>query len=173
MKRFYLSLTVFLVLNGFALTVQAQSGRARSETRRPSDTGPFSEPLIKPAEQKITNQGQEPLRPPSVRMDWPALVNGERIYLPKEVESKAIVTKKPAPSYTREARKRKFEGTVVLRAIFSSTGEVKDIAVISGLPYGLTENAIKAARKIRFQPAMKDGKAVSMWAQIEYHFSLY
>lgn len=173
MKRFYPSIVVLLVLVGFHLTVQAQSGRVRSETRRPSDTGPFSEPLNKPTEQKTTEQGQETLRPASVRIDWPALVNGERIYRPKEVESKAIVIKKPAAVFVQEARKRAIEGTVVLRAIFNATGKVTDITVISGLSYGLTESAIKAARKIKFQPAMKNGKAVPMWVQLEYQFTLY
>ena len=62
---------------------------------------------------------------------------------------------------------------MVLRAVLSSTGEVTDITVISGLPYGLTEKAIEAARKIKFVPAVKDGKKVSMWMQIEYNFNLY
>jgi hypothetical protein len=44
---------------------------------------------------------------------------------------------------------------------------------VSGLPYGLTEKAIAAARQIRFQPAMKDGRAVSQFIQIEYNFNLY
>ncbi|MDX6695309.1 MAG: hypothetical protein QOF02_3861, partial [Blastocatellia bacterium] len=39
--------------------------------------------------------------------------------------------------------------------------------------YGLTEKAIAAARQIRFSPAMKDGRAVSQFVQIEYNFNLY
>jgi outer membrane biosynthesis protein TonB len=45
--------------------------------------------------------------------------------------------------------------------------------VVQGLPYGLTEQAIAAARKLKFVPAMKDGKNVSMWIQLEYNFNLY
>ncbi|MDT5059855.1 MAG: hypothetical protein QOH63_562, partial [Acidobacteriota bacterium] len=44
---------------------------------------------------------------------------------------------------------------------------------VSGLPNGLTERAIAAARQIRFTPAMKDGHAVSQYIQIEYNFNLY
>jgi hypothetical protein len=47
---------------------------------------------------------------------------------------------------------------------------VENIRVVSGLPYGLTEQAIASARKIKFTPAMKDGKPVSMWMQLEYNF---
>jgi hypothetical protein len=41
------------------------------------------------------------------------------------------------------------------------------------LPHGLTEKALSAARNIKFIPAMKDGKYVSMYIQLEYNFNLY
>jgi len=56
--------------------------------------------------------------------------------------------------------------------VFSKTGRVEYIQVFQGLPGGLTEESIKAAQKMEFVPAMKDGKAVSMWMQLEYDFSL-
>jgi len=79
---------------------------------------------------------------------------------------------KPEPSYTVEARNHRITGTVILKAVFAKTGYVENISVISGLPYGLTERAIASARMIRFTPAMKDGKPVSMWMQLEYNFNL-
>jgi TonB family protein len=172
MKRSSLSLIAFVLLTGFTLTVQAQAGRVRNETRSATDNGPFSESLNKAPEPQLTKQGQEQLGLGS-RIEWPRFVNGEQIYRPKELDSRAVVTKKPAAVFAQEARKRSVEGTVVLRAVFSSTAEVRDITVIVGLPYGLTENAIKAAHKMKFRPALKDGKPVSTWAQLEYTFSLY
>ena len=96
-----------------------------------------------------------------------------RIFSGKEVNSKARVLSKPEPQYTEEARKNQITGTVVLRAVFTSGGQVTSIRAVSGLPYGLTERAIAAARQIRFTPAMKDGRAVSMYIQLEYNFNLY
>jgi TonB family protein len=64
-------------------------------------------------------------------------------------------------------------GTVVLKAVFSSDGSVKNIKVVSGLPHGLTERAIDAASKIKFIPAQKDGKYVSMLMTLEYNFNLF
>ena len=95
------------------------------------------------------------------------------VYKGKEVDQKAQVKKKPEPSYTRDARRHGVEGTVVIRCIFAATGKVTNIHVISGLPDGLTERAIKAAEKIKFVPAMKDGKAVSMWIELQYNFHLF
>ena len=103
--------------------------------------------------------------------------NGEdyanRVFNPKDVNVKARILSRPEPQYTEEARKNQVSGTVVLRAVFSSGGQVTNIRTVSGLPYGLTERAIAAARMIRFSPAMKDGHAVSQYIQIEYNFNLY
>jgi TonB family protein len=98
---------------------------------------------------------------------------GEEIFTGKQVDTKARLIKKPEPSYTEKARQKKTTGTVVLKAVFSATGKVTNIRVASGLPNGLTERAIEAARKIEFIPSMKDGKYVSMWMQLEYNFNLY
>lgn len=96
-----------------------------------------------------------------------------KIFSGKEVSSKARVLSKPEPQYTEEARKNQVTGTVVLRAIFTSGGQVTSIKAVSGLPYGLTERAIAAARQIKFVPATKDGRQVSMYIQLEYNFNLY
>jgi TonB family protein len=61
----------------------------------------------------------------------------------------------------------------VLRAVFSLNGQVTNIRTVSGLPHGLTERAMAAARQIRFSPATKDGRPVSQYIQIEYNFNLY
>jgi protein TonB len=100
-------------------------------------------------------------------------VDYNKTFAPKEVNVKARILSRPEPQYTEEARKNQVSGTVVLRAVFSASGQVTNIRAVSGLPNGLTERAIGAARQIRFSPAMKDGRAVSQYIQIEYNFNLY
>jgi TonB family protein len=100
-------------------------------------------------------------------------VDYDRIFPPREVTQKARILSRPEPQYTEEARRNQISGTVVLKAVFSSSGQVTNIRAINGLPYGLTERAIAAARQIRFTPAQKDGRAVSQYIQIEYNFNLY
>jgi TonB family protein len=97
----------------------------------------------------------------------------DKIFTGKEVTSKARLISKPEPQYTEDARKNQIVGTVVLKVVFSSGGQVTNIRTVSGLPYGLTERAIAAARQIKFVPATKDGHPVSMWMQLEYNFNLY
>lgn len=79
---------------------------------------------------------------------------------------------KPRPQYTEDGRVNKITGVVVVRALFTSDGRVTNPTVIRGLGYGLDEKAIEAALKIKFRPALKDGRAASVWLTIEVQFSL-
>jgi TonB family protein len=96
-----------------------------------------------------------------------------RTFRGAEVDQRARLLSKPEPHYTEDARKNQISGTVMLRAIFSSSGEVVQIQALNTLPYGLTERAIAAARQIKFVPAIKDGRPVSVYMQLEYNFNLY
>ncbi len=96
-----------------------------------------------------------------------------RIFKPSEVTRKAMIVLKPSPEYTEEARQKEITGRVILQLVFSSTGGVVNIRTIGGLPHGLTENAIRAARVMYFIPAMKDGKRVPQYARVEYNFNIY
>jgi TonB family protein len=95
------------------------------------------------------------------------------VLAPREVTTKARVLSKPEPSYTETARQKGVVGTVILRAVFSSDGEVKNLRVLQALPFGLTTAAIRAARRIKFTPATKEDRPVSMYIQLEYSFNLY
>ena len=72
--------------------------------------------------------------------------------------------------------------TIVLRAIFDKKGKVTNITFMEARPdqpngcvvvdvKTVKKRSIDAAKKIKFVPAMKDGKPVSMWMQLEYNFS--
>lgn len=75
--------------------------------------------------------------------------------------------------YTEEARTKGVRGDVVLSAVFGADGRVRQVNTVQPLPFGLTESAIEALSKIRFRPAMRDGKPVSVRMQLVYTFNLY
>ena len=100
-------------------------------------------------------------------------VDYSRPFNQKDVTRKAIITFKPEPGFTEDARKNNVTGVVRLRAILHASGSVQSISVVKGLPDGLTEKAIAAARQIRFTPAEKDGHAVSQYIVLEYNFNIY
>jgi TonB family protein len=97
----------------------------------------------------------------------------DRVFRAPEVTTRARVLSKPEPQYTEEARRGGTTGTVTLSVVFSRTGQVTNIRAVQTLCCGLTEKAIAAARQIRFVPATRDGRAVSMYMQLEYNFNLY
>lgn len=94
-----------------------------------------------------------------------AKVTGHEV--PLEIESK------PRPSYTDAARRERVEGTVKLSVEFLSTGVIGDISVVSGLPAGLTDEAVKAARSIKFSPVQIDGRSVDTVKLVEYNFAIF
>ena len=76
-----------------------------------------------------------------------------------------------------DRRQRRFEivndeGEVLLRVLFSATGEVRVLDVVKSLPHGLDQSARQAAEKIRFKPATKDGTAVDSVAIVHITFQL-
>jgi TonB family protein len=91
----------------------------------------------------------------------------------KEMTVKARILSKPEPTYTEAARMAGVTGTVVIKCVFASDGEIRNLVVIRALGYGLTSKAVQAARRIKFVPARKDERPASMWMQLEYNFNLY
>ena len=93
-------------------------------------------------------------------------------FTPKEVDTKAEITSKPDPTYTREARRMGVQGVVVLKVLLLPDGKLERVRVVRKLPFGLTENAIFAACQIKFKPAIKEGKEVPQWATLQYGFRI-
>jgi protein TonB len=160
-----------------ATTTQAQSGR-RGQT--------IVSPVPPPAEVEAP---KEPTQPAAATVraqrneDYQCTEDGslaraldseedEKVDTSKKLDSHAVITSKPAPSYTREARRSSIQGFVTLKVLLSRAGKITRIRVLKGLPAGLTENAIRAACKIKFKPAIKDGQPVSRWVTAEYVFRL-
>lgn len=83
------------------------------------------------------------------------------------------IRSKPRAPFTDEARKNCIQGTVILRLTFLSNGTVGNIKVVNGLPAGLTKQAINAAKKVKFEPAMKNFKPISVTKKLSYNFTLY
>jgi len=79
---------------------------------------------------------------------------------------------KVEPEYSEEARKAKFQGTVVIFVVVDEKGLPRDLKVVRALGLGLDQKAIEAVQKWRFKPGLKDGKPVPVAAQIEVNFRL-
>jgi len=90
-----------------------------------------------------------------------------------DIEKDVLITSKPRPSYTDSARMNQVQGTVAVAIEFGADGELKNAFAFQTLPEGLTENALKAAAKIKFEPATRDGKPIPTIKIIKYSFAVY
>lgn len=99
--------------------------------------------------------------------------DGGKTELPVITGTNLTIIGKARPGYTDVARDADVQGTVRLRVTFYSNGSTGSISAISGLPYGLTEQAIKAAQRIVFIPKTVNGYPVSVTKVVEYSFSIY
>lgn len=93
------------------------------------------------------------------------------IYESKEVTQRPKLGPRTAPDLTADALAHTVRGRVLLSAVMCRTGKITDIKVIEGLPFGMTERVIEAARQIKFEPAERNGQKVSEKTQLEYDFS--
>jgi TonB family protein len=76
------------------------------------------------------------------------------------------------PEYSEEARKAKYQGTVTLYIQVDASGKAINMRVLHSLGLGLDEKAMEAVKKWKFKPGTKDGKPVTVEAQIEVNFRL-
>ncbi len=84
---------------------------------------------------------------------------------------KALQT--PDPEYSEEARKAKYQGTVVLWLVVDPNGNPQQVKVARSLGMGLDQKAVEAVRHWKFEPAMKDGRPVAVQINVEVNFRLY
>ena len=76
------------------------------------------------------------------------------------------------PQYSEEARKARFQGTVILQAIVRKDGTVDIMGVVRSVGFGLDENAIMALKQWKFRPGMSNGTPVDVALNIEVNFNL-
>jgi TonB family protein len=74
------------------------------------------------------------------------------------------------PDYTAEADLAGITATVEAMAVFKANGEVGEIEITRWAGYGLDEAAATAIRQLKFKPASRSGRPISVRAMIRYNF---
>ena len=87
--------------------------------------------------------------------------------------SQPIPIYEPDPPYSEEARKAKYQGTVVLSIIVDAQGAVHNVQVVKPLGLGLDENALRTVKTWKFKPAERNGVPVAVQVTIEISFRLF
>ena len=76
------------------------------------------------------------------------------------------------PTYTEIAREARIQGTVILETVIDRAGKISRVRVVKGLPMGLTDSAIEAAKTWNYQPATLNGERVKVYYQVTVNFRL-
>ena len=83
-----------------------------------------------------------------------------------------VVIFRVEPDYPDEARKARFQGSVLVAVEVDEHGRIRRLRIAMAAGLGLDEKALEAVRQWRFKPATRDGRPVAVPAQIEVSFHL-
>lgn len=82
-----------------------------------------------------------------------------------------VLVPQARPVYPEEAKKKRIQGTVKIRAVISRTGELRNIELLEGDPL-LVPAALTAARQWRYAPCLLNSEPVEVMTPIDINFNL-
>ena len=83
------------------------------------------------------------------------------------------ILSKPKPDYTKLAFIYSTQGSIRLKLVFNSDGTISKITPTAKLPFGLTDKAAEAAKRICFLPARAKRKTFTVAKIVHYSFTIY
>ena len=88
-------------------------------------------------------------------------------------KAKPMYRRNPPPRYPRIARKRKYQGVVILDVFVNQDGSVGDINVYKSSGYSILDNsALKSVRKWEFEPGRRGNEKVGEWVRVPVRYRL-
>jgi TonB family protein len=136
--------------------------------------GDFGEDLLR-AHYQTTPHGTTPQNAPQ-RFMRRQFSQGGALITPSpgspSVSDRPRILYREKARYTEDARAAGIEGVVSMTVVFGADGKIQDPKITRGLPFGLMEQALIVAKRIRFQPAYKNGQPVSVEGSLDFSFSL-
>ncbi len=100
----------------------------------------------------------------------PKIATPQRVRVSAGVTSGLLIRKVP-PSYPPLARQARIQGTVILQAQISKTGDIQNLQLISGHPM-LAPAAIEAVKQWKYRPYLLNGEPVEVETQVQVNFTL-
>lgn len=141
------------------------------DPRRPAIVAESGRTIKDVTVKDLAPEPPEPPPPGVPAQSSPSSWEGEAPVAEEPLEP-AILVSKQDPEYPEGARRAGVEGTVILDASISETGQVTEIAVERGLPLGLSESAVAAVRHWKYRPARGRSGPVASHKKIRIAFSL-
>jgi TonB family protein len=95
------------------------------------------------------------------------------VMLQSKVDKKARLLTNFEPDSNQFAQDKGVAGMALYHAVIGPDGTPGEIAVARPIGFGLDENAVKAIRAAKFEPAQKDGKPVPVLLDLVVQFRIY
>ena len=134
---------------------------------RPASVPPPETPVEAQTEQarlpepRTTTGGQ--LHPPGAPVPAASVIR----------EASPLYRVNPPPHYPLSARRRGYQGTVILEVFVGSTGRVIDLRLTQSSGHAALDNAaLKAVKRWNFTPGSRDDQPVDMWVRVPVRFQL-
>jgi TonB family protein len=145
----------------FLVVVSALGAAAQTASPEPSATNVTAasgEPLVMcspkhaPGTEKCVPSCTDESRPP-----------GSCLVRPRPVST-------PDPKFTDQARRKRTQGSVLVKFTVGPDGKVVEVKLARGLEPSLDQSTIETVRRWRFEPATFEGKpvAVRLYAQVNF-----
>jgi periplasmic protein TonB len=106
----------------------------------------------------------------STPMAVPKVATPQRVRVSQGV-SQGLLVRKVNPVYPPLARQARIQGTVILEAQISKTGDIQNLRLISGHPM-LAPAAIEAVKQWKYKPYLLNGEPVEVDTQVQVNFTL-
>jgi periplasmic protein TonB len=100
----------------------------------------------------------------------PKVATPQRVRVSQGV-TQGLLIKRIQPTYPPLARQARIQGTVLLQAEISKTGDIQNLRLISGHPM-LAPAAIEAVKQWKYRPYILNGEPVDVETQITVNFTL-
>jgi periplasmic protein TonB len=86
-------------------------------------------------------------------------------------EAEPLYKINPEPPYPKMARKRGYQGTVILSVLVNKEGRAENLWVFESSGYNILDNAaLDAVKKWLFEPGREGDTPVDMWVQVPVKF---
>jgi len=141
----------------------------KADRKPPPDTEPFGDLPGKSGTVSLDDAADEtaeatPLNPPSMQEEGQASTGRE---------ARPLYSRNEPPRYPRLARKRGYEGMVMLNVFVTENGRVNGVKVDSTSGYSILDRAaMDAVNKWTFEPGIRNGLPAGMWVKVPVRFNL-
>jgi protein TonB len=139
---------------------------------------PTPKPLPEPAKPDLNEEPSYPTHdfPEDVLEEQEAGETGQVVSVPTVPlirEARPVYRNNPPPEYPRLARKRGYEGTVILEVLVDKKGKAGSLRVLTSSGYPILDRAALATVEgWLFEPGMRGNERVEMWVRIPIRFEL-